>query len=538
MKTFLQTFLTILGLSVINLAQAQMTTVWSNSAGSANADASNACVINEAGEVYSAGDFSSTITFSNNSTLTSSGAKDVFLTKFKADGTISWAKKISSSGEDHCSDLKMDDNGNLVIVGDFSGNLDFGNGVTLTNAGSSDAFVAQLDSDGNANWALSAGGSGDDKASSVEVDGQGNIYVSGHFNSMDGNFGANPMITIGENDAFVAKITSNGTISWMNSLGTTNNEMFNDLAVNSSGKLLVTGSFDNLLILGDDTLNTSAGSKVVVQYSAEGSLDWGNQEAGSSDMEDGKIEVDKDDNIYTSGMFEGTITIDGKEYISAGGTDAIIIKHNSEGQVTWVQTMGGSGNDRCSDLDITNDGWVIAGGSFEGMSSFGADNLTSAGGSDNFIASLNGNGEVESAISSGGEMNEKLHGVSANSSNQVVATGSFEGNSSFKRGEENSEGNSDMYVWKVEDQSTGIDAETMEQLSVYPSPVENKLFINVNLDNRINYNIFDLNGRILESGVLNNSTSNELDVDELEPGLYFIQLKNNNDLYRAQFIKN
>ncbi len=72
-----------------------------------------------------------------------------------------------------------------------------------------------------------------------------------------------------------------------------------------------------------------------------------------------------------------------------------------------------------------------------------------------------------------------------------------------------------------------------DDVSIFPSPTISKLFINTN--NNIEYiSITDLSGRILKSY---GNNLHELDVSNLNSGVYFIQLYNNEKVIVRKFIK-
>ncbi|HYG49683.1 MAG TPA: T9SS type A sorting domain-containing protein, partial [Flavobacteriales bacterium] len=69
--------------------------------------------------------------------------------------------------------------------GAFASTMDFDPSAgtfNLISAGSNDAYVVELDASGNFEWAISAGGSGDESGQSVKL-GAGKIFLAGRFNT-------------------------------------------------------------------------------------------------------------------------------------------------------------------------------------------------------------------------------------------------------------------------------------------------------------------------------------------------------------------
>ena len=75
----------------------------------------------------------------------------------------------------------MDGAGAVYLTGSFSGTLSFNpaGGANLTSAGGNDIFVTKLDTNGAFQWAVSAGGTGNDGGSGIAIDGFGDIYITG-----------------------------------------------------------------------------------------------------------------------------------------------------------------------------------------------------------------------------------------------------------------------------------------------------------------------------------------------------------------------
>lgn len=70
--------------------------------------------------------------------------------------------------------------GQTYVTGSFKRSVEF-DPTTLVSAGKQDVFLAKLDANGQAQWAVRAGDRGDDAGFSVAVDAADNAYVAGYF---------------------------------------------------------------------------------------------------------------------------------------------------------------------------------------------------------------------------------------------------------------------------------------------------------------------------------------------------------------------
>jgi RHS repeat-associated protein len=137
---------------------------------------------------------------------------DAFVTKLAASGEVLYSTYLGGSNTDIAYAVAAQNDGEAVIVGE-TGSTDFAPYVNYgsINSGDFDAFVAKLNSSGNAleNFAY-LGGSSQDAAYAVALDAQDNVYITGNTaspnfpvttNVFDPNFGATYY-----SNAFVAKL--------------------------------------------------------------------------------------------------------------------------------------------------------------------------------------------------------------------------------------------------------------------------------------------------------------------------------------------
>ena len=160
---------------------------WAVRIGGSGEDYGYAVAVDAAGNALVTGDFAGRVTFATSPTtisLNSAGISDVFVAKFAAaNGKALWASSAGGTGNDVGTGVAVDAAGDVLVTGDFAGTATFGTSPTatsLTSAGLDDMFVAKFAAaDGKPQWAMRAGGAGDDNSASVVVDAVGNVLVAG-----------------------------------------------------------------------------------------------------------------------------------------------------------------------------------------------------------------------------------------------------------------------------------------------------------------------------------------------------------------------
>ncbi|MBI4637856.1 MAG: SBBP repeat-containing protein [Candidatus Rokubacteria bacterium] len=186
--------------------------VYSTFLGGSGVDAGEGIAVDGSGNAYVTGDTTST-DFPNLSAVQPSygGSRDAFVTKLNAAGTaIVYSTYLGGSGNDEGLSVAVDAGGNAYVVGNTS-STNFPTASALQpsyGGGFADAFVTKLDPTGAAFvYSTYLGGTGDDEAFGLAVDGSGNTYVAGFTDSTDfPTVNALQPALSADNDAFIAKI--------------------------------------------------------------------------------------------------------------------------------------------------------------------------------------------------------------------------------------------------------------------------------------------------------------------------------------------
>jgi uncharacterized repeat protein (TIGR01451 family) len=163
--------------------------VYSTYLGGANQDIGNSIAVDSSGNAYIAGQTASLI-FPTGSPLQAAngGGTDAFVAKLNTTGSaLIYSTFLGGSNTDIASSIAIDNTGNAYITGQTSStNFPVLNALHPTWSGSTDAFVAELNSSGSAFvYSTYLGGHSADIATSIAVDGVGSAYVTGSTASAD-----------------------------------------------------------------------------------------------------------------------------------------------------------------------------------------------------------------------------------------------------------------------------------------------------------------------------------------------------------------
>jgi len=296
-----------------------------------------------------------------------------------------WAKQAGGTYWDEGCDIAIDSSGNSYVTGFFKETASFGS-TTLTSSGSTDIFIAKLDSSGNWLWAKKAGGTSPDYSWSIATDSSGNSYVTGSFREI-ASFGSTTLTSSGDADIFVAKLDSSGNWLWVKQAGGTDYNTGCGIAIDSSGKSYVTGLFSGTASFGSTNLTSSGQDDIfVAKLDSSGNWLWAQKAGGTNNDEGRSIAIDSSGKSYVTGLFSGTASFGTTTLTSSGSYDIFVAKLDSSGNWLWAKKAGGTLWDWSNGIATDSSGNTYLTGYFSGTASFGGINLTSSGGEDIFVA--------------------------------------------------------------------------------------------------------------------------------------------------------
>ncbi len=243
------------------------------------------------------------------------GGRDVLLLKYDSDGNLQWYKTWGGSNTEWGTRIALDGSGNVYITGYTSS----------YGVGGRDVILLKYDSDGNFQWYKTWGGSDDEYGYGIALDGSGNTFITGSTQSYG----------VGDYDAFLLKYDSDGNFEWYKTWGGSSFDEGYGLVLDNSENIFISGSASNYE------------SILFLKYDFDGNLQWSKTWGGYLDEFGSEIALDGSGNVYITGC---TFSY------GVGGRDVILLMYDSDGNLQWSETWGGSDDEIAYGLAVNTFG--------------------------------------------------------------------------------------------------------------------------------------------------------------------------------------
>jgi len=414
------------------------------------------------GSVVVTGEFSDVVDFGCKTVSTTVGTTDIFLLKLDPKGNCVFAQQFGvPQTNDYPYGLAVDANDNILLAGGYTkAGIDFGGGAFAFN-GANDIFLAKFDKDGKHIFSKSFGDAGDQLAQSVNVDPQGNIYISGDFTGViDFGNGKTVSATMNEKKGFLAKLNPMGQAIYADSFGVNYTltegiyETRND--VDQSGNVTVIGRFSGTLKSSAGMVTSQPGGYDIflLRYDTMGKPISTQRFGGDADDFNYYLALGPQGQIYITGRASGA-NFDLSQFgqpvkAMSGMGDVVLLKIAANGQLELAKLYGDADDQATSGLSVDAVGHVIVGGNFKGSIDFGKGSLGTAMKATMFLAKFDGDLNslwTQAFYSSAAEYNIR---VATDDQANVLLTGNFNGTLTIKANEPlPNAGNSDIFVARL-----------------------------------------------------------------------------------------
>jgi enterochelin esterase-like enzyme len=305
--------------------------VWSTALATSSNDRAYGVHAASSGEIYTAGYTRGNLSGDRPDT----SSDDAFAAHLSDDGIVEWVTQFGdTAAADRVYGTDAAADGGLYVAGYTSGSID-----GTANAGDKDAFVARVSTSGEVEWIRQIGGSGEDKAQAVVEGADGEVYIAGMTS------GAMPGSTShGGLDGWVARLTAAGDLEWLKQIGTTESDLFWDLAADPAGGVIGAGFTGGAL---DDT-SAGGNDALVVSIGGDGATRWLSQDGTLDDDRAAGVTWADDGSLVIIGHTAGRFTV------SAGGVDVFALVLNDTGSVIDRLQTGTPFRDGADEWDEAN----------------------------------------------------------------------------------------------------------------------------------------------------------------------------------------
>ena len=290
-----------------------------------------------------------------------------------------WALRFGDSLRQHAVDVAVDGECNVVVIGFFAGNIDFGSGTMSWVGSLPDLFLAKFDPSGSPLWSKAFDQVSQAPQPSLAIDPATStiLLAATAENAID--FGGGTMPAGGQRDVVIAKFDGAGNHLFSKRFGDAELQHTYAAVVDGVGNLAITGQFEGTIDFGGGTM-TSQGERAsfVARFGPMGNhlASWSIVGDQHSLMSLSRADADQ---VLLGGILSGPGTLDfgGGQEVS-GHADACVVRYGPTGMPIFSAIYGDSGPDiqsiRGTTVDSAHD--IVLAGVFHGGIDFGGGPLT------------------------------------------------------------------------------------------------------------------------------------------------------------------
>ena len=269
-----------------------------------------------------------------------SGSDDMYLVKTNGDGELQWERAFGNIHQESGRCVRQTSDGGYVLVGTTAS---YGS----RHSGHYNVYMVKTNSEGDLQWQKAYGG----------IDGDVDDYGHSVQQTSDGGYViAGTTYRTGMADVYLVKTNAIGVLQWENTFGGSGGEGGDSVQQTSDGGYVIAGS------------TTSYGSGqydvYLVKTDSDGQMLWQKTFGGSGYEFAYSVQQTSDGGYITTGYTDPNVS---------GSGQVRLVKTNSDGNLQWQKTFGGSDDDYAWSVQQTCDGGYIVAGSTNSYGSGGYD---------------------------------------------------------------------------------------------------------------------------------------------------------------------
>ncbi len=336
--------------------------LWAHIAANAAGITVNGITVDDAGSIALVGMYKDTVAFIPGpvgTSLISAGAFDVFVVEYASDGSPLWARSIGDTGYDYGASIAHDGVGNIYVTGDLH--------QYSFNLSPSKIFVSKFATDGTLLWTTFSADYGNSHlGDGISTSGTGEVCITGEFfGSL--TLGAFTLDAgTAEATIYVAKLNSSGVPVWAQKAGEGGYAVGESVDMDAQGNAYITGFYRGNIALGDLFLpgpgDPSYDVFVAKCANADGAFQWATSGTGPGSDRAVGIRVDAAGNSYFNGSYQESWTFGNTTLETNGGVDGYVAKLSPSGEPLWAKDYGGPTGDFIGGLALSGTDVFVTGG--------------------------------------------------------------------------------------------------------------------------------------------------------------------------------
>ena len=339
---------------------------------------------------------------------------DYWVLKFDAQDQLQWSRTYGGSSDDRGQDIIQTQDGGYAIIGSSLSN----DGDVSNNAGMEDYWLVKLDASGAVSWQKSFGFQGNDSGFSVIQTNDQGYLISGILDVSASGGQGNSSRTSNRHaggEYWTIRLNASGDMLWSKFFGGSFTDMPEGIVETDDNGFIIVGGSDSFDI--DITNNLGSYDFWIIKISDVGDLLWEKSFGGE--------EIDQARAIVKSGDGNFVIAGDTRSNSNDvsnnnGAADLWLIKISPEGELIWERTIGGSSFDVSRSIKRTRDnGFILAGSS----RSSDIDVSENKGQNDAWVLKVDSNGNLQWERSIGGSNIDFAYGIAELNDNTIVVVG-------------------------------------------------------------------------------------------------------------------
>ena len=265
------------------------------------------------------------------------GRKDVFIVKISSTGQVLWKKAYGGQGNQYGKDI-VESSGGFIVLGTTDNSNPPAADSTGNKAGRTDLFIMSISATGDFLYSYQAGYPGNEEASAIKQDVDGNYIVLGTTDRSE------PQDQRTDNNLLILKLNSNGKYYNARVYGTTDDEYSSDVEVLQDG-YLVAGTIGN---------SSTTQQGYIVKFKRDISVApefWGKFSVNNYSTSFNSVTTDNNGNFLVGG------------YVNINpGLRMLVAGIGVDGNLLNGMTMikGSTGDQSINDVVSGDDGYIIA----------------------------------------------------------------------------------------------------------------------------------------------------------------------------------